>query len=107
MSTKRLLRDNRLAISGLHPIAHERHCREQRSAIALKLIFGYLNCRPSNIVVKYTREGGNSLLSTKGGWGGGQLLKRSSASPNRGFASWPTTHVCLQTCQNKCLFIAS
>ena len=49
--------DNRLAISGLHPTAHEKHCHEQRSAIALKLLFGYLNCRPSNIVVKYSTEG--------------------------------------------------
>ena len=53
----RLCRDNRPPISGLHPTAHERHGREQRSAIALKLIFGYLNCRPSNIVVKYSTEG--------------------------------------------------
>ena len=44
---KRYRRDNRPAISGLHPTARERHGREQRSAIALKLIFGYLNCRPS------------------------------------------------------------
>ena len=49
-------RDNRSAISGLHPTAHERHGREQRSAIALKLIFGYLTCRPRNIVLKYSRE---------------------------------------------------
>ena len=49
----RLRYDNRPAISGLHPIEHERHGREQWSAIALKLIFGYLNCMPSNIVVKY------------------------------------------------------
>ena len=45
------------AISGLHLTAHERHGHEQRSAIALKLLFGYLNCRPSNIVVKYSTEG--------------------------------------------------
>ena len=32
--------DNRPAISGLHPTAHERHGHEQRSAIALKLLFG-------------------------------------------------------------------
>ena len=58
----------------LHPTAHERHGHEQQSAIALKLLFGYLNCRPSNIVVKYSTEGGgDSLLGTKGG----QLLKRS------------------------------
>ena len=50
-------RDNRPAISGLHPTARERHGREQRSAIALKLIFGYLNCRPNNIVVKYSTKG--------------------------------------------------
>ena len=47
-----LARDNRPVISGLHPTAHERHGHEQWSAIVLKLIFGYLNCRPSNIVVK-------------------------------------------------------
>ena len=51
-----LSRDNRPAISGLHPTARERHGREQRSAIALKLIFGYLNCRPTNIVVKYNSK---------------------------------------------------
>ena len=50
-------RDNQPAISGLHPTARERHGREQRSAIALKLIFGYLNCRPTNIVVKYSTKG--------------------------------------------------
>ena len=54
----RLCRNNRSAISGLYPTAHERHGREQRSAAALKLLFGYLNCRPSNIVVKYSTEGG-------------------------------------------------
>ena len=53
----RLRRDNRPAISGLHPIVRERHGREQRFAIALKLFFGYLNCRPTNIVVKYSTEG--------------------------------------------------
>ena len=53
----RLRRYNRPAISGLHPTARERHGREQRSAIALKLIFGYLNCRPTNIVVKYSTKG--------------------------------------------------
>ena len=47
----RLCRDRRAAISGLHPPACERHGHEQRSAIALKLLFGYLNCRPSNILV--------------------------------------------------------
>ena len=49
----------RWAISGLNPTAHERHGHEQRSAIAiaLKLIFGYLNFRPTNIVVKYSRKG--------------------------------------------------
>ena len=47
----------RPAISRLHPTAHERHGHEQRSAVALKLLFGYLNCRPSNIVVKYSTEG--------------------------------------------------
>ena len=49
--------DNRPAISGLPPTGHERHGHEQRSAIALKLIFGYLNYRLSNIVVKYSTEG--------------------------------------------------
>ena len=58
----RLRRDNRPAISGLHPTAHERHGYEKRSAIALKLISGYLNYRPSNIVVKHSTEGGDSLL---------------------------------------------
>ena len=53
----RLRRDNRPGISGLHPTAHERHGLEQRSAIALKLIFGYLNFRPINIVVKYGTKG--------------------------------------------------
>ena len=53
-----LPRDNQPAISGLHPTAHERRGGEQRSAIALKLIFGYLNCRPSNIAVKYRTERG-------------------------------------------------
>ena len=50
-------RDNQPAISGLHPTARERPGREQRSAIALKLIFGYLNCRSGNIVVKYSTKG--------------------------------------------------
>ena len=58
------------AISALHPMAHEKNGREQRSAIAPKLIFGLLNCKPSNIVVKYSTEGGNSLLGTKEGGGG-------------------------------------
>ena len=49
--------DSRPAISGLHPTAHERHGHERRSAIALKLLFGYLNCRPANIVVKYSTKG--------------------------------------------------
>ena len=53
----RLRRDNRPAISGFHPTMRERYGREQRSAIALKLLFGYLNCRPTNIVVKYSTEG--------------------------------------------------
>ena len=53
----RLRRDNRLAISRLHPTARERHGREQRSAIAPKLIFGYLNCMPTNIVVRYSTKG--------------------------------------------------
>ena len=74
LRASRLRRDNRPAISGLNPTAHERRGREQRSAIALKLLFSYLNCRPSNTVVKYSTEGGgNSLLGTKGG----QFLKRS------------------------------
>ena len=42
--------------AGLHPTAHERHGDERRSAIALKLLFGYLNCRPANIVVKYSTK---------------------------------------------------
>ena len=71
----RLRRDNRPAISGLHPTARERHGREQQSAIALKLIFGYLNCWPGNIVVKYSTEGdGDSLLSTKEG--GGAIVEK-------------------------------
>ena len=53
----RLRRDNRPVISGLHSTAHERHGHEQRSAIALKLLFGYLNCTPTNIVVKYSLKG--------------------------------------------------
>ena len=65
-SEKRLRRDNRPAISGLHPTARERHGREQQSAIALKLIFGYLKCRPTKIVVKKHKRGGDSLLGTKG-----------------------------------------
>ena len=52
-----LCRDNRPAVSRLHPTAHEMYGHEQRSAIALKLLFGYLNCRASNIVVKYITEG--------------------------------------------------
>ena len=52
LRASRLRRDNRSTIPGLHPTAHERHGHEQRSAIALKLLFDYLNCRPSNIVVK-------------------------------------------------------
>ena len=51
-----LRRHNRAPISGLHPTAHERHGHEQRSAIAFKLLFGYLNCRPRNIVVKYSNK---------------------------------------------------
>ena len=62
--------DNRPAISRLHPTAHERHRREQRSAIALKLIFGYLNCRPSNIMVKYSTEGEAILYWVPRGGGG-------------------------------------
>ena len=53
----RLCRDIRPAISGLHPTARERHGHEQRSTIALKLLFGYLNFRPTNIVVKYSTKG--------------------------------------------------
>ena len=49
---------NQPGISGLHPTAHEKHGREQRSAIiAPKLIFSYLNCRQTNIVVKYSTKG--------------------------------------------------
>ena len=62
--------DNRPAISGLHPTAHEGHGHEQWFAIAFKLLFGYLNGRPSNIVVKYSTEGvGDSLLGTNVGEG--------------------------------------
>ena len=50
----RLRRDSRPAISGLHPTAHG---HEQRTAIALKLLFSFLKCRPSSIVVKYSTEG--------------------------------------------------
>ena len=53
----RFCRDNRPAISGLHPTARERHGREQWSTIELKLLFGYLNCMPGNIVVKYSTKG--------------------------------------------------
>ena len=66
----RLCHDNRPAISGLNPTAHEKHGHEQRSAIALKLLFGYLNCRPSNIVVKYSTEGGGGRFSTRYQGGG-------------------------------------
>ena len=59
-------RNNRPAISGFRPTARERHGCEQRSTIAPKLIFGYLNCRTSNIVLKYSTEGGDYLLGTKG-----------------------------------------
>ena len=52
-----LRRDNRSGVSGSQPTARERHGREQRSAIALRLIFGYLNCKPTNIVVKYSTKG--------------------------------------------------
>ena len=55
--TSWLRRDNRPAISGLHPTAHETHGHAQRSATPLKLIFGYPKCRPNNIVVKYSTEG--------------------------------------------------
>ena len=55
LRASRLRRDNRSAISGLDPTAHERHGHEQRSATALKLLFGYPKCRPSNIVVKYNK----------------------------------------------------
>ena len=56
------------AISGLDPTVHEKHGCEQRSTIALKLIFGYLNCKPTNNVVKYSTEGGGDcLLGTKKG----------------------------------------
>ena len=71
----RLHRNNRPAIPGLHPIARERHGREQRSAIAIKLTFGYLNFRPTNILVKYSTKGVAILYYVPRG--GGQLLKRS------------------------------
>ena len=67
----RLRSDNQPGISELPLTAHERHGREQRSAIALKLIFGYLNCRPSNIVIKYSTEGvGRFFLQGSKGEGG-------------------------------------
>ena len=56
----RLCRDNRPAVAGLHPAAHRRHGREQRSAKVVKLIFGYQSYRPSNIVIKHSTEGGDS-----------------------------------------------
>ena len=74
-------RDNRPAISGFHPTEHEKHSREQRSAIAVELIFGYLNYRPSNIVVMHSTEGGR--FSPKYQGGGGQMLKRSEISINK------------------------
>ena len=48
------------AISASPPTAHERHGRGERTTNALRhrLIFGYLNCRSSNIVLKYSTEGG-------------------------------------------------
>ena len=49
---ERLCHDNRLAITGLYPTAHERHGREHLSLIAFQLIIGYLNSRPINIMVK-------------------------------------------------------
>ena len=73
-----LRRDNRPAISGLHPTARERHGREQRSTIELKLIFGYLNCRPGNIVVSIAQKGWQ--FSTR--YQRGQLLKRSKITAN-------------------------
>ena len=68
ISDWRVARRGFAAISGLHPTARERHGREQRSAIELKLIFGYLNCRPGNIVVKYSTKGAAILYKVpKGG----------------------------------------
>ena len=68
------LRDNRPAISGLHPTAHDRRGQEQRSAIALQLLFGYLNCTQSNILVEYSTAGWRFSTRYQRG---GQLLKRS------------------------------
>ena len=73
----RASRDNPPAISGLHPTAHKMHGHGQRSAIALKLLFGYLNCTPSNIVVSIAQKGWRFSTRYQGG---GELLKRSLTS---------------------------
>ena len=39
-------------------------------------VTSYLNCRPGNIVVKYSREGGYSQIDTK--WGGGTIVGKIS-----------------------------
>ena len=57
-------------IAELHPTAHESHGRKQRSSISVKLILGYINCRPSNTVLKYSKDRGDCLLGTKRGGGG-------------------------------------
>ena len=68
LPVRRARRDYRLAISTLYPAEHEMHGREQRSATGAQLILGYLICRPSNVVVNYSTDGGggDSLLGTKG-----------------------------------------
>ena len=69
-------RNNRPAISGLHPTAHEKHGCEQRYSIVLKPIFGYIKRRPRNIVVKSIAERGRF----SNGHQSGRLLKRSFRS---------------------------
>ena len=59
--------------------------KEQPSAIVLKLIFGYLNCRTSNIVLEYSTEGGHSLLG--GGGGGGGIVEKIREVKARQFCS--------------------
>ena len=53
-----------------NPTAHERHGGWQLSAIALKLILGYPNCGPSNVVVKYSTEVERLFKGYQGGEGG-------------------------------------
>ena len=59
-------------IAELHPTAHESHGRKQRFAISFKLKLGYINCWPSNVVLKYSTDRGDCLLGTKRG--GGQFF---------------------------------